>query len=77
MIHTSFSFLSFPSLEIMKEDNIRLKKQLEEMEGERNQAIHERNGLKQQCTAAIRQVGVGQVQKVTNCCVPPPLDRWV
>ena len=46
----------FFSLEIMKEDNIRLKKQLEEMEAERNQAIHERNGLKQQCTAAIRQV---------------------
>ena len=40
----------------MKEDNIRLKKQLEETDGERNLAIHERNGLKQQCTAAIRQV---------------------
>ena len=50
----------FDSLEIMKEDNIRLKKQMEEMEGERNQAILERNGLKQQCTAAIRQVSKKQ-----------------
>ena len=51
----------------MKEDNIRLKKQLEEMEGERNQAIHERNGLKQQCTAAIRQVRVGKRSLIAVC----------
>ena len=49
-------FSLFHSLEIMKEDNIRLKKQSEQIEGERDLAIHERNGLKQQCTAAIRQV---------------------
>ena len=66
-MYTCFSFRSFFSLEIMKEDNIRLKKQLEEMEGERNQAIHERNGLKQQCTAAIRQVRVGKRSLIVVC----------
>ena len=42
-------------LELAQEDSFRQRKNFEECIQERNVAIHERNGLKQQCTAAIRQ----------------------
>lgn len=42
-------------LELSKEEATRLKTDYEQMTLERNSAIRERNALKQQCTAAIRQ----------------------
>ncbi|EZA57168.1 Disks large-like protein [Ooceraea biroi] len=43
------------ALELSQEEGKRLKKQYDTVLDERNTAIRERNGLKQQCTAAIRQ----------------------
>lgn len=42
-------------LELSQEEAKRLKKQYDSVLEERNSALRERNGLKQQCTAAIRQ----------------------
>ena len=42
------------NVENLKLENSRLRKQYSELMGERNAMIEERNGLKQQCTTAIR-----------------------
>jgi regulator of replication initiation timing len=42
-------------IELAQEENFRHRKSIEDCVQERNVAIRERNGLQQQCTAAIRQ----------------------
>lgn len=42
-------------LELVQEDLTRMRKNYEELAQEKNGALRDRNGLQQQCTAAIRQ----------------------
>ncbi|KZC04634.1 Disks large like protein 5, partial [Dufourea novaeangliae] len=55
LISSHSSAVNKASLELSQEEAARLKKQYDDVVQERNSAVRERNGLKQQCTAAIRQ----------------------
>lgn len=50
-------------MELVQEEAARLKKQIEEVGQERNTVVRERNGFKQQCTAAIRQWDIALREK--------------